>query len=88
MKNLLAAILVAIAALAGGPVSAAAIACSDVNMSLLTSMVGGMADGSNKWQMNGYLAEINAATARNDTRGCDIALMNMTRGSKATKHGV
>jgi hypothetical protein len=87
MKNLLAAILVA-AALAGGSASAATIACADVNMSLLTSMVGGMADGSNKWQMNGYLAEINAATARNDTRGCDIALMNMTRGSKATKHGV
>jgi hypothetical protein len=86
MKNLLAAILVATAALAGGPVSAATIACSDLNMSQLTSMVGGMADGPNKWQMYEYLAAINAATARDGARGCDPALMNMTRGSKTVKH--
>jgi hypothetical protein len=86
MKNLLAAILVA-TALAGGPVSAATIACSDLNMSQLTSMVGGMADGSHKWEMYGYLAAINAATARDGARGCDVALMNMTRGSKTAKPG-
>jgi hypothetical protein len=85
MKNLLAAILVATAALAGGPVSAATIACSDLKMSQLTSMVGEMADGSHKWEMYGYLAAINAATARDGARGCDVALMNMTRGSKTAK---
>jgi hypothetical protein len=88
MKNLTAAILVTAAtALAGGPVSAATIACSELDMSQLTAMVGGMADGANKWQMYGYLADINTATARNGARGCDIALMNMTRGSKTAKLG-
>lgn len=89
MKKLTAAILVAAAtALAGGPVSAATtIACSDLDMSQLTTMVGGMADGAHKWQMYGYLADINAATARSGARGCNIALMNMTRGSKPAKLG-
>lgn len=88
MKNLTAAILVTAAtALAGGPVSSGTIACSELDMSQLTAMVGGMADGANKWQMYGYLADINTATARNGARGCDIALMNMTRGSKTAKLG-
>jgi hypothetical protein len=88
MKNLTAAILVAAAtAVAGGPVSAATIACSDLDMSQLTTMVGGMADGAHKWQMYGYLAAINTAAARNGARGCDMALMNMTRGSKPAKLG-
>jgi hypothetical protein len=88
MKNLTAAMLVAAAvALAGGRVSAAPIACADLDMSQLTKMVGGMADGAHKWQMYGYLADINAATAHNGARGCDIALMNMTRGSKTAKLG-
>jgi hypothetical protein len=88
MKSLTAAMLVAAAtALAGGPVSAATIACSELDMSQLTTMVGGMADGANKWQMYSYLAAINTATARNGARGCDVALMNMTRGSKAAKLG-
>jgi len=70
MKNLTVAITVAAAtALAGGPVSAATIACSDLDMSQLTSMVGSMADGAHKWQMYGYLADINTATARNGARG-------------------
>ena len=88
MKNLTAAILVAAAtAFAGGPVSAGTIACSDLDMSRLTAMVGSMADGAHKWQMYGYLADINTATARNGARGCDMALMNMTRGSKTAKQG-
>lgn len=88
MKNLTAAILVAAAtALAGGPVSASTIACADLNMSQLTAMVGAMADGAHKWQMYGYLAAINTATARSGARGCDVALMNMTRGSKTAKLG-
>jgi len=56
-------------------------------MSQLTAMVGSMADGAHKWQMYGYLADINTATARDGARGCDIALMNMTRGGKAAKLG-
>jgi hypothetical protein len=88
MKNLTAAMLVAAAtAFAGGPVSAATVACSDLDMSQLTAMVGRMADGSHKWQMYDYLAAINTATARNGARGCDVALMNMTRGSKIAKLG-
>ena len=88
MKNLTAAITVAAAtALSGGPVSAATIACSELDMSQLTAMVGSMADGAHKWQMYGYLADINTATARDGARGCDIALMNMTRGGKAAKLG-
>jgi hypothetical protein len=88
MKKLTAAIIVAAAiALAGGPVSAATIACSDLDMSQLTAMVGAMTDGANKWQMYGYLADINSATARKGARGCDMALMNMTRGSKPAKLG-
>jgi hypothetical protein len=88
MKNLTAAIFVAATtALAGVPASAATIACADLDMSQLTSMVGGMADGAHKWQMYGYLAAINTATARSGARGCDIALMNMTRGTKTAKLG-
>ena len=88
MKNLTAAILVAAATvLPGGPVSADTVACSDLDMSQLTAMVGNMADGAHKWQMYGYLAAINAATASTGARGCDMALMNMTRGSKTAKQG-
>jgi hypothetical protein len=88
MKNLTAAITVTAAVgFAGGPASAAPIACSEIDMSQLTAMVGGMADGASKWQMYGYLADINSATARKGARGCDMALMNMTRGSKPAKQG-
>ena len=88
MRKLTAAIFVAATiTLAGGPVSASTIACSELDMSQLTTMVGGMADGANKWQMYEYLAAINTATARNGARGCDVALMNMTRGSKIAKLG-
>ena len=88
MKNLTAAILVAAVIVAtGGSVSAATIACSDLDMSQLTSMVGAMPDGAHKWQMYGYLAAINSATAHNGAHGCDMALMNMTRGSKTAKLG-
>jgi hypothetical protein len=88
MKNLTAAILVAAAIVAtGGSVSAATIACSDLDMSQLTAMVGAMPDGSHKWQMYGYLAAINSATAHKGAHGCDMALMNMTRGSKTAKLG-
>ena len=80
MKYSLAAILIAAAALADGPVTAATISCSDINMSQLTALIGGMADGPPKWEMYGYLATINAATARDGARGCDTALMDMTAG--------
>jgi hypothetical protein len=72
-------ILVA-AVFAFSPASAEMMACSD--MSKMTTMMGGMPDGPNKWEMNKHLAMINTAMAKDGTRGCSMAMKKMMTGSK------
>jgi len=48
----------------------------------MTTMMGGMADGPKKWEMNKHLAMVNAAMAKDGVRGCDSSMMQMMHGSK------
>jgi len=56
-------------------------ACSTDHLSKMTAMMGTMPDGSNKWMMNGHLAMLNAAMAKDGTQGCEMAMMDMMHGS-------
>ena len=74
------AAMIAAAVFASGAASADSITCAGVNMSLVTSMIGTMSDGPQKWEMNRLLATINEAMARDDKHRCDAAMMDITRG--------
>ena len=74
-------ILVA-AVFAFSPASAEMMSCSGTHMSKMTTMMGGMPDGPNKWKMNKHLAMINTAMAKDGTRGCSMTMKKMMMGSK------
>ena len=69
-----------IVACACGPASAKSMSCLGVDMSVMTTMIGTMADGPHKWEMYRNLAAINAAMASDGTRGCDAVMMDITSG--------
>jgi hypothetical protein len=75
-----------IAAVISSPGSASAsadeITCGGVNMSFMTTMIGAMADSPSKWQLYRHLATINEAMAIDGKRGCDAAMMDITRGQR------
>ena len=68
--------------LAFSPASARMMMCSDTHLSKMTTMMGGMADGPKKWEMNKHLAMVNAAMAKDGVRGCNSSMMEMMHGSK------
>jgi hypothetical protein len=61
--------------------SAHMMSCSG-DLSKMTTMMAGMPDGPHKWEMNKHLAMLNAAMARDGTRGCSMAMKQMMGGSK------
>ena len=63
-----------------GPASAKSMSCLGVDMSVMTTMIGTMADGPHKWEMYRNLAAINAAMAGDGTRACDAVMMDITSG--------
>ena len=77
------AAILATAVLAFNPASAEMMSCAD--MSKMTTMIGGMPDGPHKWEMNKHLAAINAAMAKDGTRGCSMTMKKMMTGSKMSK---
>jgi hypothetical protein len=56
--------------------------CSGADMSKMTTIMGGMPDGPQKWEMYKHLAMINAATAKDGTRGCSMTMKKMMMGPK------
>ncbi|MFH1344126.1 MAG: hypothetical protein ABIL01_23450 [Pseudomonadota bacterium] len=77
--------VLATAVLAFSPASAEMMSCTGADMSKMTATMGGMPDGTNKWKMNRHLAMINAAMAKDGTRGCSMAknkMMMTMMGSK------
>ena len=56
--------------------------CLGVDMAVMTTMVGTMADGPHKWEMYRNLAAINTAMAGEGTRGCDTVMTVITSGHK------
>jgi hypothetical protein len=78
---------VAIVACAFGPASAKTMTCLGVDVSVMTTMIGTMADGQNKWEMYRNLAAINAAMAGDGTRGCDAVMMDIAAGHKYRRPG-
>ena len=78
--TLIAAAAVAIVAWAGGPASAKSMTCLGVDVSVMTTMIGTMADGPHKWEMYRNLSAINAAMAGEGTRGCDAVMMDISSG--------
>jgi hypothetical protein len=61
--------------------SAHMMSCSG-DLSKMTAMMAAMPDGSHKWEMNKHLAMLNAAMAKDGTRGCSVAMKQMMGGSK------
>jgi hypothetical protein len=76
------AAVIATVILAFYPASARMMMCSDTHLSKMTTMMGGMADGSHKWAMNRHLAMVNAAMAKDGMRGCNRSMMEIMHGSK------
>jgi len=74
------AAMIALSASAFVPVSAESITCLGVDMSIMTKMIGTMADGPHKWEMYRYLAALNTAMATDGMRGCDAVMMDITSG--------
>jgi hypothetical protein len=74
--------VLATAIFAFSPASAEMMSCSGTDMSKMTTMIGGMPDGPNKWTMNKHLAMINTAMAKDGTRGCSMTMKKMMMGSK------
>jgi len=56
-------------------------ACSGDHLSKMTAMMGAMPDSPRKEMMNGHLATVNSAMAKDGTRGCEMAMMHMMHGS-------
>lgn len=56
-------------------------ACSGDHLSKMTTMMGAMPDGARKGMMDGHLAMVNSAMAKDGTRGCEMAMMHMMHGS-------
>jgi hypothetical protein len=82
MKYALVSVAVlATAVLAFSPASAVMTSCPGTDMSKMTTMMGGMPDGPNKWKMNKHLAAINTAMAKDGTRGCNLTMKKMMMGS-------
>ena len=71
------AVVLAGAVLASNPASAEMMSCSGGDMSQMTTMMGGMPDGPQKWEMNKHLAMINAAMAKDGPRGCSVTMQKM-----------
>jgi hypothetical protein len=71
---------IAVIASAFGPASAKPMSCLGVDMSVMTTMIGTMADGPHKWEMYKHLAAINVAMAGDGQRGCDAVMIDITSG--------
>lgn len=76
------AVVLATAVLPLNPASAEMMSCSGTHMLKMTTMLGGMPDGPHKWKMNQHLAMINAAMAKDGSRGCSMTMKKMMMGSK------
>ena len=81
------AVAIAIVACTFGPAPAKTMTCLGVEMSVMTTMIGTMADGPHKWEMYRNLAAINAAMAGDGTRGCDAVMMDISGGHKYRRPG-
>ena len=76
------AAVVMIAGCVCSPTSAKSMSCLGVDMAVMTTMIGTMADGPHKWEMYRNLAAINTAMAGEGARGCDAVMMVITSGHK------
>ena len=85
--SVISAAVIAIVACTSGQTSAKSMSCLGVDMSVMTTMIGTMADGPHKWEMYRYLAALNAAMASDGTRGCDAVMMDITSGHKYRRSG-
>jgi hypothetical protein len=81
-KAVIPAVMAVAVFLVSAPASANMMSCSGDGMSKMATMLGGMPDGPHKWEMYKHLAMVNAAMAKDGTRGCEMMMMNMMKGSK------
>ncbi|MEO8317992.1 MAG: hypothetical protein ABI561_06670 [Bradyrhizobium sp.] len=85
--SVISAAVIAIVASVFGQASAKSMSCLGVDMSVMTTMIGTMADGPHKWEMYRNLAAINVAMAGEGTRGCDAVMMDIASGHKYRRSG-
>lgn len=86
-----AAAVLATIAFSVSPASSKMMSCSGAHLSKMTTMAGGMPDGSHKWEMYKHLEIVNTAMAKDGMRGCDRVMRTMHRHHKHhmghMKHG-
>ena len=75
------ATVIAIVTCTFGPASTNSMSGLGVDMSVITTMIDGMADSPQKWQMYRHVVTINAARPSDDTRGCDTVIMDIASGT-------
>ena len=75
------AAVLATAVFAFSPASAEMM-CAGSDMSKMSTMIGAMADGPQKWEMYQHLAMINAAMAKDGRRGCSTTMKKTMMSSK------
>jgi hypothetical protein len=77
--GVIAAAVMGIIAFAASPASSKMMSCSGADLSKMTTMIGGMPDGPQKWEMYKHLARVNTAMAKDGMRGCDMTMMKMMK---------
>ena len=87
MKHtVIAAAIIAALALAISPASSKMMMCSADHLSKMTTMVGGMPDGPQKWKMYQHLEMVNTAMSKDGMRGCAMTMRNMHRHMHHMRH--
>ena len=80
MKNaVITAAVVAASAFAVSPASSKMTMCSGDHLSKMTTMVGAMPDGPQKWEMYKHLEIVNTAMSKDGVRGCDTTMRDIHR---------
>jgi len=74
-----AAAVMATIAFSVSPASAKVMMCSGAHLTKMTTMVGGMPDGTHKWEMYKHLTMVNTAMANDGIRGCERTMKKMHR---------
>src|SRR4051812_884292 len=80
MKNaVIAAAVVAASAFAVSPASSKMTMCSGDHLSKMTTIVGAMSDGPQKWRMYKHLEMVSTAMSKDGMHGCDMTMRDIHR---------
>ena len=92
MKNaVITAAVVAASAFAVSPATSKMTMCSGGHLSKMTTMVGAMPEGPQKWEMYKHLEMVNTAMSKDGMHGCNMTMRDIHRphmhDMRHLKHG-